>query len=185
MNSSKWGYEYFGNDLTTVKVCNMVFPFLYPNRLNKNQSCVSTKLLKKFEKLFLRHRRKRAKTRRHVGNPELPRDRPLCLSILRKMACVSLTWNFPDFSEMLSKASSLRLGEKDLKCKNGCGYYGNTHWEGYCSQCHKKVLQDKMVKSQSSGVVTLTKAERWVISFFTVLRYSLNTASIAERSVKV
>lgn len=36
-----------------------------------------------------------------------------------------------------TKSPSLRVDEKDLKCKNNCGYFGNPVWDGYCSKCHK------------------------------------------------
>ncbi|XP_069669184.1 rab5 GDP/GTP exchange factor-like isoform X2 [Periplaneta americana] len=37
-----------------------------------------------------------------------------------------------------TKNPSLRINEADLKCKNGCGYYGNAEWGGYCSKCHQR-----------------------------------------------
>ncbi|XP_057321221.1 rab5 GDP/GTP exchange factor [Microplitis mediator] len=41
------------------------------------------------------------------------------------------------------KTPSLRIDVADLKCKNGCGYFGNDEWEGYCSKCHREHLQKK------------------------------------------
>lgn len=38
-----------------------------------------------------------------------------------------------------NKSPSLRVDEKDLKCKTGCGYFGNPVWDGYCSKCHKNL----------------------------------------------
>lgn len=29
-----------------------------------------------------------------------------------------------------TKQPSLRIKQADLKCKNGCGYFGNDDWEG-------------------------------------------------------
>ena len=29
-----------------------------------------------------------------------------------------------------TKQPSLRINQADLKCKNGCGYYGNADWDG-------------------------------------------------------
>lgn len=40
-----------------------------------------------------------------------------------------------------TKQPSLRIKQADLKCKNGCGYYGNPDWEGYCSKCYRSTLE--------------------------------------------
>lgn len=47
-----------------------------------------------------------------------------------------------------SKTPSLRIDVADLKCKNGCGYFGNDEWEGYCSKCHREYLQKKRAQRE-------------------------------------
>ncbi|KAL1491371.1 hypothetical protein ABEB36_011978 [Hypothenemus hampei] len=40
-----------------------------------------------------------------------------------------------------TKQPSLRINQADLKCKNGCGYYGTANWNGYCSVCYRNAME--------------------------------------------
>lgn len=40
-----------------------------------------------------------------------------------------------------TKQPSLRINQADLKCKTGCGYFGNADWNGYCSKCYRGQME--------------------------------------------
>ena len=39
--------------------------------------------------------------------------------------------------KMAADSHRLKLGQTDLRCRNGCGFYGNPEWNWLCSQCYR------------------------------------------------
>lgn len=39
------------------------------------------------------------------------------------------------------RRGSKRIKSAGLYCKTGCGFYGNPAWKGYCSKCHKDLVE--------------------------------------------
>ncbi|XP_073944492.1 rabaptin-5-associated exchange factor for Rab5 isoform X2 [Choristoneura fumiferana] len=59
-----------------------------------------------------------------------------------------------------SKMPSIRLEAGDLKCKNGCDYFGNPQWQGYCSQCHRDhMAKQRRAEKEKASSATLPRAE--------------------------
>ncbi|CAG9859339.1 unnamed protein product [Phyllotreta striolata] len=59
-----------------------------------------------------------------------------------------------------TKQPSLRIKQADLKCKSGCGFFGNADWEGYCSQCYRNHTDsERQKKSHQGGSSDHSKAQ--------------------------
>lgn len=64
--------------------------------------------------------------------------------------CNDIFYRFVFDIKMISfKKGSFRIGEAELKCKraNGCDYYGNPQWDGFCSKCYKDIQKQKRVNA--------------------------------------
>ncbi|KAH8379765.1 hypothetical protein KR009_007050 [Drosophila setifemur] len=54
---------------------------------------------------------------------------------------------------------SLRLGQQDLKCRTGCGFYGTPQNDGLCSMCFREKFNDKQRKlKQAAGAAQVAGA---------------------------
>ncbi|XP_076843338.1 rab5 GDP/GTP exchange factor-like [Brachyhypopomus gauderio] len=54
----------------------------------------------------------------------------------------------------------IHLSQVELLCKDGCGYYGNPTWDGYCSLCWRKRSRKTETNKQENGVDEKKRREK-------------------------
>ncbi|XP_075161149.1 rabaptin-5-associated exchange factor for Rab5 [Haematobia irritans] len=80
----------------------------------------------------------------------------------------------------------LRMPQQDLKCRKGCGYYGNYQFEGLCSKCFRERNEQrkKLLASPSSSSGAQTQQHSHVESSSTSPRHQHHKPTSSSHGIK-